>query len=249
MPRIRTIKPEFWTDSKIVRLSFESRLLFIGMWNFCDDEGYIMFDPLQIKMQVFPADPVDVESLIVTLIDSGLLAAFKTKDGDKCLQVKGFREHQRISKPQKSKIAPKVSATIPGTFRDRSALGAEHSGNVPQGKEGKERKGVEGKEGSGEEGKEGGASEFLDESIRESFRDWCAYRASMSNKLELDGITAEHVARDFLNEFQQHGAEHVNSAVHYSITKNCRNNSPYWDQRDKQKSDKDELREAWDRAY
>ena len=40
MARIRTIKPEFWTDEKVVTLPFEARLLFIGMWNFCDDEGY-----------------------------------------------------------------------------------------------------------------------------------------------------------------------------------------------------------------
>ena len=32
MPRIRTIKPEFWTDEKIIELSLPARLLFIGLW-------------------------------------------------------------------------------------------------------------------------------------------------------------------------------------------------------------------------
>lgn len=30
MARIRTIKPDFWTDEKLVKLSMEARLFFIG---------------------------------------------------------------------------------------------------------------------------------------------------------------------------------------------------------------------------
>ena len=32
MPRIRTIKPEFWEDDVIGRLSRDDRLLFIATW-------------------------------------------------------------------------------------------------------------------------------------------------------------------------------------------------------------------------
>lgn len=39
MARIRTIKPEFWTAEQVMELSRDARLLFIGMWNFCDDAG------------------------------------------------------------------------------------------------------------------------------------------------------------------------------------------------------------------
>jgi len=54
MPRIRTIKPEFWTDDKIVELSFPARLLFIGLWNFCDDWGRMEYKPKSIKLRIFP---------------------------------------------------------------------------------------------------------------------------------------------------------------------------------------------------
>jgi hypothetical protein len=39
MARIRTTKPEFWTDGKVVGMSPFARLLFLGSWNFalCDD--------------------------------------------------------------------------------------------------------------------------------------------------------------------------------------------------------------------
>jgi hypothetical protein len=39
MARIRTVKPEFWTSEQVMNCSRDARLLFIGMWNFCDDGG------------------------------------------------------------------------------------------------------------------------------------------------------------------------------------------------------------------
>ncbi len=32
MPRSRMIKPEFWSDEKLAGVSFEARLVFIGLW-------------------------------------------------------------------------------------------------------------------------------------------------------------------------------------------------------------------------
>ena len=53
MARIRTIKPDFWSDEKIVELTPWARLLFIGLWNFSDDDGRMPFSPKKIKMLVF----------------------------------------------------------------------------------------------------------------------------------------------------------------------------------------------------
>jgi len=46
MARIRTIKPEFWTDGDMFKLSRDARLFYIGLWNFCDDNGVIEHDPV-----------------------------------------------------------------------------------------------------------------------------------------------------------------------------------------------------------
>ena len=71
MARIRTIKPEFWTDKKIIRLSRDARLFFIGLWNFADDNGVLEADPLQLKAWIFPVDPdigiEEIEKLINAL--------------------------------------------------------------------------------------------------------------------------------------------------------------------------------------
>ena len=103
MARIRTIKPEFWTDEKIVALSIPARLLFIGIWNFTDDSGSIEFSTPQIKLRVLPADPVDISPLINELIAHGLLHEYES-DGKKYLNVKNFALHQVINRPSKNKF-------------------------------------------------------------------------------------------------------------------------------------------------
>lgn len=103
MARIRTIKPEFWTDEKIVQLPYQARLAFIGMWNFCDDEGRLMDEPARIKMQVLPADDVDMEIVLEILIAAGLIERYESEENS-VLVIKNFLEHQVISHPAKSKI-------------------------------------------------------------------------------------------------------------------------------------------------
>jgi len=56
MARIRTIKPQFWTDEKIGNLPMGARLLFIGLWNLADDEGIVLWNAAYIKGQLFPYD-------------------------------------------------------------------------------------------------------------------------------------------------------------------------------------------------
>lgn len=113
MSRIRTIKPEFWTDEKVVELSAFARLLFIGIWNFCDDEGRMVFSPKRIKMQIFPADSLDTVVLFDELRAVGLIHTYTVADAA-YLQVAGFAKHQKIDKRSPSKLpSPPNSADSP----------------------------------------------------------------------------------------------------------------------------------------
>lgn len=141
MARIRSIKPEFWSDASIVRLPFEYRLLFQGMWNFADDAGFIENDPVQIKLHVFPADSVDVAKGIRALKTAGLIEVVRL-DGKSVIRIANWK-HQRIDKPQPSKFSALYAeyqglSAIPRTFQERSQ-------NVPAGgdRKGKERIGKE----------------------------------------------------------------------------------------------------------
>lgn len=103
MARIRTIKPDFWTDEKLTECSMSARLLFIGMFNFADDNGNLSASAKKLKMQIFPADNVDCQPLLDELIAHGILIEYSVS-GDKYLNIKGFKKHQVINRPSTSSI-------------------------------------------------------------------------------------------------------------------------------------------------
>lgn len=117
MARIRTIKPEFWTSEQIMELRPLTRLLFIGLWNFCDDRGVHPVAFKTLKAEVFPADDLlasDIEGMVRELIAAGLLGEFE-ENGRQWWFVTGWN-HQVINRPSKSRypepprIAPLPSA-------------------------------------------------------------------------------------------------------------------------------------------
>jgi hypothetical protein len=97
MARIRTIKPDFWSDGKNVALSPLARLLFIGSWNFaiCDN-GHLPDDPFGLKLKVLPADDVDPTELLDELLFSGQVVRGQTADGRSYLHIPRLRDHQKI---------------------------------------------------------------------------------------------------------------------------------------------------------
>lgn len=100
MARIRTIKPEFWTSEQVMECSPLARLLFIGIWNFCDDGGNHPLSAITIKALVFPGDAIssdDVRRMLDELSASGLLS-FYSASGKHYLHVNGWA-HQKIDKP------------------------------------------------------------------------------------------------------------------------------------------------------
>ena len=129
MARIRTIKPELWTDERLTECSLSARLLFIGMLNFADDNGNQAYSAKRLKMQVFPADSLDTQPLLDELLTHGVIMEYSV-NGEKFLHIKGFLKHQVINRPSPTRI-PKP------TFREDSvsAPGAFTVGREGKGKE------------------------------------------------------------------------------------------------------------------
>jgi hypothetical protein len=101
MARIRTIKPEFWTSEQVATCSPLARLLFIGLWSFCDDGGVHPASIKRLKMEVFPADAINDEAmqgLIGELISAQLVGEYEV-DGTRYWYVTGWQRHQRIEHP------------------------------------------------------------------------------------------------------------------------------------------------------
>jgi hypothetical protein len=159
MSRIRTIKPEFWISEQVMSCSHSARLLFIGLWNFCDDGGVHPANLRKLKAEVFPGDDVtlsDVDGWMKELIEQRLVAEFAAPyHNEPCTFwfVTGWK-HQRIDKPylkyppyparQGSPTVPQPfddpSPTIPRTLDEHSAQGVDRKGKEGNGtgKEGSE---------------------------------------------------------------------------------------------------------------
>ncbi len=104
MARNRMIKPEFWSSESLMRVSRESRLTFIGIWNFCDDYGFYLYSIRSILGDVYPIDESVTEAKLKTWIDE--LISIKvlipvSYNGKKLLYVKSWTEHQTVQHKSK----------------------------------------------------------------------------------------------------------------------------------------------------
>ncbi|WP_286798093.1 hypothetical protein [Pandoraea sp. 64-18] len=100
MARIRSVKPEFWTSEQVMDVSRDARILFIGMWNFCDDAGIHSANEKRLKAEVFPADDLtsaDVRRMVDELLRVGLLDEYEVA-GQRFWIVTGWH-HQKIDQP------------------------------------------------------------------------------------------------------------------------------------------------------
>lgn len=109
MARIRTVKPEFWEDETIAALSRDARLLFIATFNMADDEGLLRWTPEYVKANAFIYDAdIDGEAcarLMAELSNAGLVFPYVGGQVRQVLAyVVNFRKHQKINRPQPSKL-------------------------------------------------------------------------------------------------------------------------------------------------
>jgi hypothetical protein len=114
MPRIRTIKPEFWSDEKLATVSEATLLVAIGLLNLADDEGYFNANPKLIDAFIFPLreSSMSTHGAISELTNIGYIEVFRCLKNEKDIGlVKNFLTHQVISRPTASKLAPIVDLT------------------------------------------------------------------------------------------------------------------------------------------
>ena len=105
MARSRNIKPGFFTNDKLVDLPFETRLLFIGLWTLADKAGRLANRPKKIKMELFPADNVDVEPMLGALESAGFIDCY-TAYGVACIAVNNWNKHQSPHHTERATTLP-----------------------------------------------------------------------------------------------------------------------------------------------
>lgn len=73
MPRMRTIKPEFWDSPSTAKADLAVRLTYIAMWNWADDSGRGTANLKELEAFCFPNDEI-----------SSLPRASAGASGDRC---------------------------------------------------------------------------------------------------------------------------------------------------------------------
>ncbi len=106
MARARLLKPGFFTNSALGRLSMGARLVFQGLWCVADREGRLVDDPARLKVEILPYDKVNLDRLLDDLHEAGFIVRFES-EGRRFIQVVNFAKHQRPH-------AREVPSTIPG---------------------------------------------------------------------------------------------------------------------------------------
>lgn len=100
MPRIRTIKPDFFDDEELAALPLHVRYVFPGLWCYADRKGKLEDRPKFLKSKLYPYDDYDMAEIITALAthrkENG--EPFITRyevGGRRYIKINGFLKHQR----------------------------------------------------------------------------------------------------------------------------------------------------------
>lgn len=138
MSRIRSIKPEILEDEAAASLSSDAWRLWVSMWVMADDVGRLRAADKFLKAKVFwGRSDVDCHAALAELVAAGFVHLYKV-DGQWFAEVRNFRKHQRIEKPQPPKYPGPDKAEEVATIEERGEMSfvtaevlPEHSGNAP----------------------------------------------------------------------------------------------------------------------
>lgn len=153
--RIRSIKPEFWRSERISGLDWETRLLFIGLWSYVDDNGVGLDRVSLITADLFADDLANdsrdtfarVSRGLQTLSDAGRIIRYAV-DGKSYLYIVNWLEHQKIDKPGKARYPQPEEAVTSTNPTENSGFStvSRHSREIPA-----PGTGEQGNRGTGEE--------------------------------------------------------------------------------------------------
>lgn len=187
MPRIRTIKPEFWLSPQVMNLSHSGRLMFIGLITQADDDGRGLVDARRLKAAIFPGDEcalADIEGWLAEVACERLAILYTDSKGIRLYQLTGWSKHQKVPKP-----TPSNYESPTGTLPDDSGSATVGSERI-----GKDRKGTEARVRARDDDSPGQAPEAapelppgLDPAV---WKRWCHYRTTIRRPLKSVSIPA-----------------------------------------------------------
>lgn len=100
MARIRTIKPEFWSDEKLSLLDPLTRLVFLGLVSMADDAGRLVDNVKALDGMLFPNTDDTVLDALDILARLSRVLRYVAPSGQHLIQIVNWH-HQKIDHPNK----------------------------------------------------------------------------------------------------------------------------------------------------
>ena len=129
MPRIRSVKPEFFRDPKMGRMSVEARLLYIGLWTEADDNGNGRGEVAYLKGALFAYDSTDVSEALKELQDAGRVVPYFA-DGELYYHLPNFCKHQPKSTGKRTRVFPAPEDTLDNSRAPLELLTLQHDSMI-----------------------------------------------------------------------------------------------------------------------
>lgn len=126
LPRIRTIKPEFFRHEGLYDLEVETqlpmRLAFAGLWTCCDREGRFAWRPRELKAMILPHDLLDFSRVLDAFLTRGFIVKYASLGVDYGY-IPTWKRHQFINHRERvSELpAPDANDTKPLPFDEVEA--------------------------------------------------------------------------------------------------------------------------------
>lgn len=117
MPRIRTIKPEFWSDEKLAPLSDRTRLVFLGLLSMSDDMGRLIDSARQIDAFIFAFNEGSCAAALVELAQMDRIQRGETASGQRIIQIRNWGKHQRVDHPNRAGSLPPIREPLANDSR------------------------------------------------------------------------------------------------------------------------------------
>lgn len=108
MPRIRTVKPEFWGDEKLAPMTPIDRLVFLGLVGMADDAGRILDSVKVVDAFVFPYTADTSGPSLESLANAGRILRGITASGQRVIQITNWAKHQRVDHPNLKSCYPEI---------------------------------------------------------------------------------------------------------------------------------------------
>lgn len=96
MPRIRTIKPEFFQDEKLAPLSPLDRLVFLGLISMADDAGRLLDNVKVIDAFIFACSDDTSRNSLDTLARLARIVRYTSESGQRLIQIRNWTDHQKV---------------------------------------------------------------------------------------------------------------------------------------------------------